>query len=141
MTTVAIPRILVNQILEQAQRSPTTEVCGLIAGRDGQPLRCYPVANSDPHPDHHFLMEPHQQIAALREMRERGEQLFAIYHSHPDTPPLPSAEDLAQAAYPEAFYLIVSLATQGTLQLRGFEFKGGQLNAVDFVIEETPSTP
>jgi proteasome lid subunit RPN8/RPN11 len=65
--------------------------------------------------------------------------LFAIYHSHPDTPPLPSAEDLAQAAYPEAFYLIVSLATKGTLQLRGFEFKGGQVNAVDFVVDETSS--
>lgn len=137
MTTVAIPRTLVNRILEQAQRSPETEVCGLIAGRNDHPLRCYPIANADPHPDHHFLMEPHQQIAAMREMRERGEQLFAIYHSHPDTPPLPSAEDLAQAAYPEALYLIVSLATVGTLQMRGFEFKGGRVNAVDFVVDET----
>lgn len=136
MTTVSIPRLLVNQILEQAQRSPEAEVCGLIAGRHGQPVRCYPVANADPHPDHHFLMEPHQQIAAMRAMRERGEELFAIYHSHPDSPPLPSAEDLAQAAYPEALYLIISLATKGTLQMRGFEFKGGHLNSVDFMIDE-----
>jgi proteasome lid subunit RPN8/RPN11 len=140
MTTVSIPRRLVNQILDQAQRSPLAEVCGLIGGRNGRPLRCYPIVNADPHPEHHFLMEPHQQIAAMREMRERGEGLFAIYHSHPDTPPLPSAEDLAQAAYPEALYLIVSLATVGTLQMRGFEFKGGRVNAVDFEVDET-STP
>lgn len=137
MSTVAIPRTLVNRILEQAQRSPEAEVCGLIAGRQGQPLRCYPVANTDPRPEHHFLMEPHQQIAAMREMRERGEELFAIYHSHPDPPPLPSAEDLSQAAYPDALYLIVSLATKGTLQLRGFELKDGAMNAVDFAIDET----
>lgn len=140
MTTVAITRTLVNQILEQAQQSPEAEVCGLIAGRHGQPVRCYPIVNTDPQPDHHFLMEPHQQIAALRDMRERGEELFAIYHSHPDSPPLPSEEDLAQAAYPDALYLIVSLATIGTLQLRGFELKSGAMKAVDFVVEDT-TTP
>jgi proteasome lid subunit RPN8/RPN11 len=135
MTTIAIPRKLVNQILEQAQRSPSAEVCGLIAARDGHPLRCYPITNTDPHPDHHFHMDPQQQIAAMRQMREQGEELFAIYHSHPDAPPLPSAQDLQEAAYPEAFYIIISLATEGTLQMRGFAFKNGQMNPVDFVVD------
>jgi proteasome lid subunit RPN8/RPN11 len=135
MTTVPIPRTLATQILEQAQHAPTTEVCGLIGGRAGLPVHCYPVANTDPHPDHHFLMDPRQQIDAMRAMRERGEDLFAIYHSHPDAPPLPSAQDLQEAAYPDAFYIIISLATEGTLQMRGFELKSGQMKPVDFEVE------
>ena len=135
MTTVSIPRTLINQILEQAQHSPDREVCGLIASRHGQGLHCYPIDNADPHPDHHFLMDPKQQIDAMRDMRERGEELFAIYHSHPDAPPLPSQEDLEQAAYPDALYIIISLATEGTLQMQGFSLRDGAMTAVDFIIE------
>lgn len=135
MDTVQIPRKLINQILEQAQGSPTQEVCGLIAGRDGKPTRCLTIKNTDRDPAHHFLLDPKQQIDAMRAMREQGEELFAIYHSHPDTPPLPSSEDLELAAYPEALYVVVSLGTTGTLQLRGFHILNKCAQAVDIVVD------
>jgi proteasome lid subunit RPN8/RPN11 len=69
---------------------------------------------------HRYEMDPKQQIDALRHMRDNGEELFAIYHSHPDAPAQPSLVDLMQAAYPDAYYLIVSLNTQGVLEMRGF---------------------
>jgi proteasome lid subunit RPN8/RPN11 len=44
-------------------------------------------------------------------MRERGEQLLAIYHSHPRAiMPAPSETDVRLAYYPSATYLIVGLA-------------------------------
>lgn len=135
MNTVTLPRPLVNDIMQQALNAPEREICGLIGARDGRPTRCYPVENTDPQPGHHFHMDPKQQIEAMRAMRENGETLFAIYHSHPDAPPLPSAADIEQAAYEEALYLIVSLATEGTLQLRGFRIRGGRAEAVDFEVE------
>jgi proteasome lid subunit RPN8/RPN11 len=64
-------------------------------------------------------------------MRERGEELFGIYHSHPKTPPLPSKSDLAQAAYPEALYLIISLNTKGVLEMRGFRLQGNRYEEVE----------
>jgi proteasome lid subunit RPN8/RPN11 len=43
-------------------------------------------------------------------MRERGEQLLAIYHSHPrSNEPVPSDTDVRLAYYPAAVYFIVGL--------------------------------
>ncbi len=43
-------------------------------------------------------------------MRRRGEQLLAIYHSHPrSADPKPSATDVRLAYYPSAVYFIVGL--------------------------------
>src|SRR3569623_2137348 len=96
--TALLPRPLVNQLLHHAQQQPEQEVCGLIGSRAGVPVQFYPVANV--------------ATAAQRRMRERGEGLYAIFHSHPHSPPSPSAIDLVQAAYPEAIYIIASLETK-----------------------------
>ncbi len=120
MNTQHLSRALVNQLLEHAQHYPQQEVCGLLGGRAGVPVSCYPIANSAGVPQRLFTMDPAQQIAALRSMRERGETLYAIYHSHPNTPPVPSRTDIEEAAYPEVVYLIVSLQTKGVLELRGY---------------------
>jgi proteasome lid subunit RPN8/RPN11 len=135
-TSVAFPLSLINRILAQAAASPTAEVCGLVAGREGRPTRCIPIDNIASQPRQAFALDPRQQIAALRQMREQGETLFAIYHSHPDTPALPSAKDLEQAAYPDSLYLIVSLGTTGTLQLRGFHFAAGAMHPVDILVAD-----
>lgn len=115
-----LPRSLVNRLLHEAQLKAEFEICGLIGARDGQPLHVYPIKNIAPDPKTRFQMDPEQQIAAMQTLRERGETLFAIYHSHPTAPASPSEEDLQQAAYPEALYLIISLNTKGVLEMRGF---------------------
>lgn len=128
---IQLPRTIINQILTHAQRSPQDEVCGLIASRDGTPSHCYQVDNVSDEPDHLFNMDPKQQIDTMRTMRENGEELFAIYHSHPHTPAAPSKTDIKQAAYPEALYLIVSLNTKGVLEMQGFRLVGDEM-----VVEE-----
>jgi proteasome lid subunit RPN8/RPN11 len=129
-----IPRHLINQILEQAQNSPTREVCGLISCVDQYPAKCYSVSNTAPDPEKHFLMDPEQQIGIMRDMRERNEELYAIYHSHPDSPARPSEEDLAQVAYPDTLHLIISMDTTGILQLNGFQIQSGRAIPVDVIL-------
>ncbi|MCK9530136.1 MAG: M67 family metallopeptidase [Gammaproteobacteria bacterium] len=130
MSEVALPRGVVNRLLAQAQQSPEAEVCGLIGARDGVPVHVYPVANAAADPARVFVMAPDAQIDAMRRMRECGETLFAIYHSHPHAPAAPSARDLAEAAYPDALYLIISLDTRGVLDMRGFRLHGSQVETV-----------
>lgn len=120
-----IPRTLVNQLLHAAQLGAAAEVCGLIGARAGVPVHCYPVANIAADPAVRYDMAPKGQIDALRVMRERGEELFAIYHSHPSSPAVPSAVDRHEANYPDTLYLIVSLVTKGVLDLRGYYLRDG----------------
>jgi proteasome lid subunit RPN8/RPN11 len=120
METVHLPRTLVNRLLHLAQETPEREVCGLIAATNGIPDRCHPVCNVADDPARRFLLDAGEQIDLLRRLRENGQELFAVFHSHPAAPALPSREDVDKAAYPEALYLIVSLGTQGVLELRGF---------------------
>ncbi len=134
--TTLLPRPLVNQLLTQAQHSPEIEVCGLISSRNGQPAKVYPVENIAPEPGRLFRMEPEGLIDAMRQIREQGEQLFAIYHSHPHSPAIPSTTDLQQAEYPDALYLIISLDTKGVLEMRGYRLRNDALEEV--VLEISP---
>ncbi len=132
---IAIPRPLVNQILAHAQRAGSSEACGLIGARNGEPRHCYPVANVAEQPARRFAMDAQGQVDAMRAMRQRDEVLWAIYHSHPDEPAQPSATDVEESNYPEALYLIVSLNTKGVLELRGFRMNGAAPAAVNLTIE------
>lgn len=136
MSTVALPRPLVNRLLAEAQRHPESEVCGLVGGSEGRPGRFYPVANVAAEPGRLFRLDPKGQIDAMRTMREGGEALFAIYHSHPHAPARPSATDLAESAYPEALHLIVSLDTKGVLEMRGYYLRDGVAEEVGLEVGE-----
>ena len=133
--STTLPRALTNELLHQAQLGDTNEICGLIAARNGHASRCYPIPNIAAEPQRRYIMDPAGQINALRDMRENNEELFAIYHSHPSSPAEPSATDMAEASYPEALYLIISLNTKGVLEIRGFRLQDGQSREVELVIE------
>ena len=135
MSQVTLPITLVNKILTHAQRSPESEVCGLIAASDGVPDTVYPIANVADAPEKLFAMDPAAQIEAMRLMREADEELYAIYHSHPHAPAQPSQRDLEESAYPQALYLIVSLNTEGVLEMQGFRLHDGEIDKVDLEVE------
>jgi [CysO sulfur-carrier protein]-S-L-cysteine hydrolase len=127
---ILLPRNLVQQMFHQAQASPENEVCGLISAANGSVSRCYPVANVAGGIHVEQVRRVAGQVHALREIRERGETLFAIYHSHPHAPPEPSARDRELTAYPEAYHLIISLNTKGVLELRAWRPVAGGMAEV-----------
>jgi proteasome lid subunit RPN8/RPN11 len=66
-------------------------------------------------------------------MREAGEELVAIYHSHPDGPAAPSLTDVVEHEYPGVLYLIVSLATRDAPEIRGFYIHGERVEEVPLI--------
>lgn len=117
---IKITRPLATLLLGLAQKSPQHEICGLIGASGIKPQTVYPVPNIAPDTAQGFEMDPQSQISAFKAMRAKGENLFAIYHSHPQSPPVPSASDLEDLGYPEALQLIISLDTKGVLEMRAY---------------------
>ena len=131
---IQLPLKIIQQLLHHAQSSVEEEVCGLISAKEEKVQSCYPVKNSDANPQCKFTLDAAEQISVFKDFREKGEKLFAIYHSHPQSEAYPSATDLALANYPEVLYLIISLNTKGVLTLRGFYLFDNQVEEVVLVI-------
>ena len=117
---IQLPRKITNQLLHLAQLSPEQEVCGLIGSKNNIASSCYPIENTSPQSETRFQLDAKQQISAISTMRDKNEDFFAIYHSHPTAPAIPSATDIKLATYPDAIYLIISLNTKGVMEIRGF---------------------
>ncbi|HWI86484.1 MAG TPA: M67 family metallopeptidase [Sphingomonas sp.] len=107
---VTISAALLNRILAQAERSPDSEICGLLWGDGAQITRIELTRNVAPDPGTRFEIDPRQLFAAIRAQRVGGERLVGHYHSHPNGSALPSAADLA-ASEPGKLWLIVAGAT------------------------------
>ncbi|MCK4841772.1 MAG: M67 family metallopeptidase [Methylococcales bacterium] len=120
---IQLSRKITTQLLHLAQISPDKEICGLIGSVDGRASTCYPITNTAQQPEIQFQLDEKQQINAMSAMRDRYEQLFAIYHSHPTAPASPSATDIKLSAYPAAINLIISLNTKGMLEIKGYKIK------------------
>ena len=100
------PNIL-DEVIGHAKRAYPLEACGLLAGHDVAD-RFIPITNMSASPSH-YEMDPSELIVALRKLRESGQKLLAIYHSHPHGPEHPSETDIDRAYYPSAACLIISL--------------------------------
>ena len=101
----------VAEIVAHARAEYPHEACGLLGGRDGRVEKVYPLPNAE-HSPVRYLADPEAQYQAMMEIEERGWEIVAIYHSHPDSPAYPSATDLEMAYYPDSICLIISLIDQ-----------------------------
>lgn len=89
------------------------EGVGLVAtvttGDEERAVAFFPGTNLD-HSPTRYTMDPAEVLAAFRVMDANGWRLGAIAHSHASSGPSPSATDLQEAYYPDAFMLIVGFA-------------------------------
>ena len=115
------PSHLAEIIIHAGEESPA-ECCGLIGGtEEGRTQSTYRLTNVASNTEVAYEAAPEQLFAAQRQMRQRGETLLAIYHSHPRaSEPAPSETDVRLAYYPSATYLIVGLAGDEPV-VRAFE--------------------
>ena len=129
MLKLEIPSYVFEQMLEQAKAQAPIEVCGILAGSDSKVEKLYKMTNVD-NSSNHFMMEPKEQFAVVKDIRSAGLEMLAIYHSHPETPAGPSAEDIRLALTPDVVYVIVSLRDTKVPDVKGFVKENGTLTEV-----------
>ncbi len=138
MNTITLPLSIINQMLTHVQSCSEEEVCGLISERDDQIHSIYPIQNVSAQPKYLYQMDGKTQIDTMRNMRENNETLYGIYHSHPHSTAYPSATDIREAQYPDAIYFIISLDTEGVLDLRAYRLRNVNVEVLQVsVFDET----
>lgn len=134
---IRLRRANVEEMYEHARASQPAECCGLIGGSaEGTAHSVYPLRNAARDPLTAYEAAPEELFAAQKLMRERGEQLLAIYHSHPRSEePQPSETDVRLAYYPSAVYFIIGLSGGGA-RLRAFRIseREGRWERVDYAV-------
>ncbi|HWI66473.1 MAG TPA: M67 family metallopeptidase, partial [Symbiobacteriaceae bacterium] len=123
---LVIGQHLIQRILEHCLEEKPFEACGILTGKDGRVLHAYATDNIRRSPIY-YEVDPEQQEYVLRRMEEQGEELVAIYHSHPTAAAVPSANDIRLAVYyPDAVRVIVSLA--GPAVVKAFLIQNGKVD-------------
>jgi proteasome lid subunit RPN8/RPN11 len=114
MPRIQFHRDHLQAIIVHAWEAVPAECCGLVGGSGTRATSLYRLRNVAAEPDVRYEAALEDLFAAQRLMRERGEELLAIYHSHPRAAdPSPSETDIRQAFYPSATYLIIGLGGGG----------------------------
>ena len=114
-------------MLNHLQACYPLEGCGLLAGDEaGTVTAVYPIDNILQSPTA-YEMDPQQQIQVMLTLEAADWQMLALYHSHPQGPEQPSTTDIAQAYYPEALHIIVSLREQTVPVVRAFQILGQEV--------------
>jgi len=124
---VKIPRQLVDEMVAHAREDLPNECCGMIGGRDGEARTIHRARNARASPFSYDL-DSKDLIRNYNEITDSGDELIGIYHSHTKSAPEPSQTDINLATYPDAVYLIVSLADPENPEIRGWWLRDGKVD-------------
>jgi len=108
---VALSIAIAEQVLAHARAELPNEACGLLAGdlASGQATAFHPARNSEASPLR-YNVHPDDLVRIIFGIEDEGQDLLAIFHSHTHSPAVPSATDHRTAQYPDAFYVLATLA-------------------------------
>lgn len=123
---ITISEQLLTEIREHGVRDYPYECCGLLLGRygaDGKLVNeTYAISNAreESAKRNRFLIEPAELLRGEKYARSRDLEVVGFYHSHPDSPAVPSQYDL-EHAWPTYSYIIVSTKANQATDLFSWE--------------------
>ena len=142
--TASLPAAMVQALIDHARAEYPNEACGVVIGdkpaaEGGRPLRWEPTRNEAASP---FRYRIHaDDLLRLTIATDDADQVFwAIVHSHVKSPAYPSPTDVGAALYPDALYVLVSLAgdetdaATGRPAVRGFRIVDGTIFEVELLV-------
>ena len=124
---MALPRSVHEQMVAHCQRQYPKEACGfLVANAGGTVDMVYPMQNVEDSPIS-YAMDPQEQLQVEKRMRQQGQRLIGIYHSHTASAAVPSSVDVRLAISPDISYIIISLTDHATPVVQSYRIEGEQV--------------
>ena len=119
------------EMIEHSRLENPNECCGILAGTGGKVTKLYRIQNSTPSP-YRYVMDPNEQLEAMKDADERSLDLMAFYHSHTHSPAYPSDTDVRMATesgWVDFCYVLVSLEDSSKPDVRFFDISAdGNVN-------------
>jgi proteasome lid subunit RPN8/RPN11 len=131
------------EMRQHGERDYPYECCGLLLGHyetSGEKvvLETYPISNAreESAKRNRFLIEPEELMQGERYARSRKVEIVGFYHSHPDSPAVPSQYDL-EHAWPTYSYIILSVTAESANDLFSWEQRPdrSQFDSEEIVIQ------
>jgi proteasome lid subunit RPN8/RPN11 len=135
--SVRLSAPLVEAMVEHARQEYPNEACGLVIGdrpaaEGGVALRFEPTRNRAASP-YRYEIDSDDLLRLTIATDDADEVFWAIVHSHVRSPAYPSPTDVALALYPEALYILASLAAPEPA-LGAFRIVDGTIHPVELVV-------
>ena len=135
---LVIPRGIADEMLAHARSEVPNEACGLLGGvlAEGMATAYHPARNEEVSPLR-YNVHPDDLVRIIFRIEDAGDDLVGIFHSHTRTPAVPSPTDLRAAQYPDAFYVLATLADSEAgpeAALRAWRIRDGASTEVRLVI-------
>lgn len=125
---------VIDEIGAHAREDLPNECCGMVGGTDGVGSSVYRARNAfespmrfDVHPQDLFRITE-------QEIPGAGEELVAIYHSHPNSEAYPSQTDINLAEnWPDPLWVICSMAEPDAPVVRGYVIRDRAVEEIELV--------
>ena len=137
--SLTIPAAVAEELLAHARAELPNEACGLLAGdlATGSASVFHPARNSEESPLR-YNVHPDDLVRIIFAIEDAEQDLVAIFHSHTRSPAAPSATDRRAAQYPDALYLLATLAdphASAAASLRAWRIRDGEVTEVPLRVE------
>lgn len=130
---VRVEKRLHDEMVAHAMEDDSIECCGVLAGADGSFKKLYRMTNVENSP-YRFSWDPKELLPVWNEMEDNNWEHRAVYHSHTHSEAYPSSTDIRLAAWPEAYYIIVSLMNKAQPVVRAFRIVDGAVSEEDLEV-------
>ena len=133
-TMLKIRKELLEKIQELAYEKHPIEVCGIISAPVGGSIAEHLIAiRNAACSEFYFEFDSKEQLNVWRHLEQSDEVCFAIYHSHTNSIPYPSTEDIRFAVDPEMHYIIVATQPTDVSDIRSFQIVNGMVTEEQIV--------
>ncbi len=117
------------EMVAHCRKEYPNEACGYLAGDGDRITDALPIRNGAASPTW-YEMDPAEQLKAQREIRQKGMEHLAVYHSHVATEAYPSRRDIERATAVQDFfdgrYVLVTLKDAAP-RARAFTIRDGNV--------------
>jgi len=91
-----IKKAIYDDMIDHCRNCLPYEACGILAGKNNFVTEIYKIKNIETSSVSYF-METKEQLKAMKDIRQKGLEMIAIFHSHPFGSAYPSQKDIELA--------------------------------------------